>query len=153
MLPALVCACLMLSAVVHLDLWATGMSSVDVVGPAFLLNGIGGIVLGVLVLVWRHWLPLLGAIGFGVATLGAFVLATTPSGLLEVHSRWSGIPEWLAAISEIGVIALGIVTIVVERRPARAGQEATWEVYRPLTERLRDPLANGEGAPARHQDP
>ena len=117
-LRALLSACLMLSAVVHLDLWANGMKSVDIVGPAFLLNGVGGIVLGVLVLVWRHWLPLLGAIGFGVATLGAFIIATTPSGLFEVHSRWSGIPEWLAAISEIGAIALGIVTIVVERRPA-----------------------------------
>ena len=125
MLRALVCACLMLSAVVHLDLWATGMRSVDVVGPAFLLNGIGGIVLGVLVLVWRHGLPLLGAVGFGVATLGAFVLATTPIGLFEVHSRWSGIPEWLAVISETGAIALGIVTIVVERRPARAETSGT----------------------------
>jgi hypothetical protein len=117
-LRALLCACLMLSAVVHLELWATGMRSVDIVGPAFLLNGIGGIVLGILVLVWRHWLPLLGAIGFGVATLGAFILATTPSGFFQVHSRWSGIPEWLAAISEIGAIALGIVAIVVERRLA-----------------------------------
>ncbi len=50
-LCALVCACLVLSAVVHLDLWATGMRSVDVVGPADVLNGVGGIVLGVLVLV------------------------------------------------------------------------------------------------------
>ena len=65
---ALLIACLMLSAVVHLDLWAGGMKTLDVVGPAFLLNGVGGLVLGVLVLVWRHWLPLLGAVGFGVAT-------------------------------------------------------------------------------------
>jgi hypothetical protein len=85
-LRALLCACLMLSAVVHLDLWATGMRSVDIAGPAFLLNGISGIVLGVLVLVWRHWLPLLGAIGFGVATLGGFILATTPSGLFDAIS-------------------------------------------------------------------
>ena len=124
-LRALVCACLMVSAVVHLDLWATGMRSVDIVGPAFLLNGVGGIVLGVLALLWRHRLPLLGAIGFGVASLGAFVLATTPSGFFEVHSRWSGIPEWLAAISEVGVIALGIVTVVVERRPATAPTSAS----------------------------
>ncbi len=64
-LRALLSACVMLSAVVHLDLWANGMNTLDVVGPAFLLNGVGGLVLGVLVLVWRHWLPLLGAIGFG----------------------------------------------------------------------------------------
>ncbi len=119
LLRALLCACLMLSAVVHLDLWATGMRSVAVVGPAFLLNGVAGIVLGVLVLVRRDRLPLLGAVGFGVATLGAFVLATTPLGLFGVHSRWSGIPEWLAAISELGVIALGIVAIVVGRRAPR----------------------------------
>jgi hypothetical protein len=126
-LRALLSACLMLSAVVHLDLWAGGMKTLDVVGPAFLLNGVGGIVLGVLVLVWRHWLPLLGAIGFGVLTLTAFLISTTPGGFFQVHERWVGIPVWLAAISEIGAIALGVVTIVVERRPARhpAAQPAT----------------------------
>lgn len=126
LLRALVCACLMLSAVVHLDLWATGMRSVAIVGPAFLLNGMAGIVLGIVVLVWRHWLPLLGAIGFGVATLGAFILATTPLGFFEVHSLWTGIPEWLSAISEIGVIMLGIATIVVERRPASTARSDKW---------------------------
>jgi len=126
-LRALLSACLMLSAVVHLDLWAGGMKTLDVVGPAFLLNGVGGIVLGVLVLVWRHWLPLLGAIGFGVLTLTAFLISTTPGGFFQVHERWVGIPVWLAAISEIGAIALGVVTIVVERRPAQhpAAQPAT----------------------------
>ena len=124
-LRALLAACLVTSAVVHLYLWTDWAKDVDVVGPAFLLNGIGGIMLGILVLAWRHWLPLLGAIGFGVATLGAFIIATTPSGLFEVHSRWSGIPEWLAAISEIGAIALGIVTIVVERRPATPSAQSS----------------------------
>lgn len=119
-LRALLCACLMLSAVVHLDLWANGMKNLDVVGPAFLLNGVGGIVLGVLVLVWHHWLPLLGAIGFGVLTLTAFIISTTPGGFFEVHERWEGIPVWLAAISEFGAIVLGIAAILVERRPRTA---------------------------------
>ncbi len=117
-LRALLSACVMLSAVVHLDLWANGMKTLSVVGPAFLLNGIGGIVLGVLVLVWRHWLPLLGAIGFGVATLTAFLISTTPGGFFQVHEQWVGIPVWLSAISEIGAIVLGIAAILVERRPA-----------------------------------
>lgn len=115
-LRALLSACVMLSAVVHLDLWANGMKSLDVVGPAFLLNGVGGIVLGVLVLVWRHWLPLLGAIGFGVATLTAFLISTTPGGFFGVHEQWVGIPVWLSAISEIGAILLGTAAILVERR-------------------------------------
>ncbi|MGY4644060.1 hypothetical protein [Cellulomonas sp. URHB0016] len=114
----LAAACVMLSAVVHLDLWAGGMKSLSVVGPAFLLNGIGGIVLGILLLVWRHWLPLVGSIGFGLATLTAFIISTTPSGFFQVHERWSGIPVWLSAVSEAGAVALGVVGLVVER-PAR----------------------------------
>jgi hypothetical protein len=117
-LRALLSACVMMSAVFHLDLWANGMKSLDVVGPAFLLNGVGGIVLGVLVLVWRHWLPLLGAIGFGVLTLTAFIISTTPGGFFEVHEQWVGIPVWLSAISEIGAIVLGTAAILVERRSA-----------------------------------
>jgi hypothetical protein len=108
--------CLIVSAVVHLYLWNDWAKDVDVVGPAFLLNGFGGIVLAVLVLVWRHWLPLLGAIGFGVATLTAFIISTTPSGFFEVHERWTGTAVWLAAISEIGAIVLGLAAIALERR-------------------------------------
>ena len=119
-LRALLSACVMLSAVVHLDLWANGMKTLDVVGPAFLLNGIGGIVLGVLVLVWRHWLPLLGAVGFGVATLTAFLISTTSGGFFGVHEQWVGIPVWLSAISEAAAIVLGIAAIVVERRAERS---------------------------------
>ena len=118
LLRALLSACVMLSAVVHLDLWANGMNTLDVVGPAFLLNGVGGLVLGVLVLVWRHWLPLLGAIGFGVATLTAFLISTTSSGFFGVHEQWVGVPVWLSAISEVGAIVLGVAALVVERRSA-----------------------------------
>lgn len=118
-LRVLVAACVVVSAVVHLYLWQDGMKTLSVVGPAFLLNGVGGLVLGVLVLVWRHWLPLLGAVGFGIATLTAFLISTTPSGFFEVHERWVGVPVWLSAISEVGAIVFGVAALVVERpRPA-----------------------------------
>lgn len=107
--------CVVTSAVVHLQLWNDGMKSVDVVGPAFLLNGVGGIVIGVLLLTWRTVWPVLGAIGFGAATLGAFVVATTV-GLFGVQSRWEGVPEWVSAITEAVAIVLGVVTLLVERR-------------------------------------
>ena len=125
LLRALLSACVMLSAVVHLDLWANGMNTLAVVGPAFLLNGIGGLVLGVLVLVWRHWLPLLGAVGFGVATLTAFLISTTPGGFFGVHERWVGWAVWASAISEIGAIVLGIAALLAERDRAVVGAPAT----------------------------
>lgn len=123
-LRVVIAVCVVTSAVVHLILWNDGMKSVDVVGPAFLLNGIGGLVLGVLLLVWRSVWPLLGAIGFGAATLGAFVIATTV-GLFGVQSRWEGTNEWISAITEALAIVLGIVAIVVERRMVAAAPTTT----------------------------
>src|SRR3954469_12748638 len=118
-LRVLLSACLSVSAVVHLYLWNDWAKDVEVVGPAFLLNGFGGIVLGVLVLVWRHWLPLLGAIGFGVATLTAFIISTTPAGFFEVHEEWSGLPILMSATSEILAVILAVGTLLVERADAR----------------------------------
>jgi hypothetical protein len=118
-LRGLVATCVILNAVIHLDLWAAGMKDLSVVGPAFLLNGFGGIAIGLLVLVWRHWLPLLGAIGFGLATLTAFIISTTPAGFFEVHEEWSGLPILMSATSEILAVILAVGTLLVERADAR----------------------------------
>ncbi len=119
-LRVVVALCVIVSGVVHFLLWRDGMRNVDIVGPAFLLNAVAGPVIGVLVLVWRHWLPLLAAVGFGLSTLGAFTVATLPSGLFGVHSRWSGVHEWTSAVTEALAIVLGIVALVRERRAAGA---------------------------------
>src|SRR6266699_761517 len=50
-----------LAAVVHLDLWVQGFRSIATIGPLFMLNFVGGMIIGVGVLVWRHWLPGLAA--------------------------------------------------------------------------------------------
>lgn len=95
------------SALVHLQLWAGGMSAVPVVGPAFLLNAVGGAVLAVAVLLWRSWLPLLAAVGFGVSTLAAFGLSVTV-GLFGVQERLLGVPQVVAGISEVAAVVLGL---------------------------------------------
>ena len=104
---SLTSAAVMLSGVVHLDLWTAGMSGLDVVGPAFLVNAVAGLALGVVIQVWGHWLPMLLAAGFGAATLGAFVLSTTV-GFFGVRQQWQGAPVWLSAISEAVAIVLGL---------------------------------------------
>ena len=120
---ALTAAAVLLSAVVHLDLWAQGMRSVAIIGPAFLLNAVGGLALALAVLLWRHRLPLLGAIGFGVATLAAFVMSVTV-GLFGVHESLDGVPQLLSAVSEIAAIAFAVVALAAERRvrPPRPGR-------------------------------
>ncbi len=116
-LRGLLAACVLLSAVVHLELWFSGFRTFTVVGPAFLLNAVGGLVIGILVLVWRHWLPLLAGLGFGAATFGAFLVSTTPNGLFGVHEVWTGVPIWTSAITETAAILLALITLVIERRP------------------------------------
>ncbi len=103
----------LVSAVVHLVLWAQGYSDIPVVGPLFLLNAVGGLVLSVLLVVWKHWLPLVGGIAFGVATLVAFVLSTTV-GLYGVHETFAGVNELLAAAAEVVAVAAAAIALVRE---------------------------------------
>jgi hypothetical protein len=96
----------LVSATVHLYLWLDGMRDADVVGPAFLLNAVGGLVIAVLLLAWRHWVPALLAVGFGLSTLAAFVLAATV-GLFGVEEGWTGWAVWTAAASEVVAVGAG----------------------------------------------
>ena len=65
---------------IHLDLWLDGYKNIDVIGPAFLLNTIGGFGLAALLLVTpRRFLPWVAALGalFCIGTLGALIISTT----------------------------------------------------------------------------
>ena len=90
-------------------------SSLAVVGPAFLLNAIGGFVIGLLVLLWRHPLSALLAVAFGVATLTAFYISATV-GLFGVHETWGGTQVILAEVAEWIAIIGGLTALIVERR-------------------------------------
>ena len=115
-LRGLVATCVLLSGVVHLDLWVGGMRFLPVIGPAFLGNVVAGVVIGLAVLILARPEPLLLAGGFGLATLGAFVVSTLPSGLFGVHETWTWAPALLAAAAEVGAILLAGAALVVERR-------------------------------------
>jgi drug/metabolite transporter (DMT)-like permease len=108
----------LVSAVVHLVMWFNGVRHQSV-GPAFLLNAAGGLVIAVLLVTWRHWLPPLLAVGFGLSTLGAFVLATTV-GVLGVHDHWTGGYVWTAATAEVVAILAGALALSREN-PLRSG--------------------------------
>lgn len=107
-------AAVLVSAVVHLYLWNEGMRDVDVIGPAFLLNGVGGAVIAVAVVAWRHWLPLLAAAGFGAATLGAYVMSRTV-GLAGVHETIWTTEAVISAVVEVLAIVFALVAWRAER--------------------------------------
>ncbi|MQA63827.1 MAG: hypothetical protein GEU86_20700, partial [Actinophytocola sp.] len=74
------------SAAVHLLEWNAWARDTEVIGPLFLVNVVAGIVIAAAIIVWPHWLPPLAAIGFGAATLGAYVLSLTV-GLFDVANQ------------------------------------------------------------------
>lgn len=111
----------LVSAAMHLYLWFEGYRDVDKIGPAFLLNAFGGAVIAVLLLAWRHWIPPLLAVGFGLSTLGAFILSTTV-GLFGLEESWQGWEVWTAAISEVAAVAFGAMVLLRENPLASRGQ-------------------------------
>lgn len=104
---------LVVSAAVHLKLWVGGVRDQSV-GPMFLVNVVAGVVIAVLLLTWQHWLPAFLTLGFGAATLGAFVISATV-GLMGVHTHWEGFAVFAAAAAELVCIGVGAALLVAAR--------------------------------------
>lgn len=104
----LAAASVLLSAVVHLDLYQVeDYKQVATIGPLFLLNGLGGIVLGVLITTWRHWLPVLGAVGFGAITVLFFWISVV-HGLFGLKETATGASQVLSQIAEYAAVVFGL---------------------------------------------
>jgi hypothetical protein len=104
------------SAAIHLTLWFQGMRDVHLIGPAFLVNIAGGVVIAVLLVRWRHWAPGLLSACFGTATLGAFTLASTV-GLFGDHEKWGGFYVFSAAGVEILAVLAGLAILLEDPEP------------------------------------
>lgn len=119
---ALAAVSVLVSAAVHLYLWLDFARDDDFLGPSFMLNAVAGAVITVLLLVWRNWVPPFLAVGFGLSTLLAFVLATTV-GLFGVTASWSGWAVWVAAAAEVVAVVAGARLLAADNplRGTRAG--------------------------------
>lgn len=113
-LRVLAAAAVLVSAAVHLKLWLDGFRDISVIGPAFLLNAVGGLVIAVLLVTWRHWIPLVLALGFGISTLGAYLISATV-GLFGVHEVWTGVWVITAEVSEVVAIVTSVLALRKER--------------------------------------
>lgn len=113
LIRVLVAAGVVVSALVHLKLWFDGFRDIEVIGPSFLLNAVAGVAITILVLLWRHWFPLILAVGFGATTLLAFVISATV-GLFGVHEVWTGGAVLTAAASEVVAVLAGLVALLRE---------------------------------------
>jgi hypothetical protein len=111
------------SAVIHLELWGDGYRDISVIGPLFLVQGIGCIILAVAIVAFR-WLALLAA--------GAVAGVATAVGLLlTVHVGLFGYTESLSvpyatlslAVEFTAAFVLLLATALLALAP-RGGQAA-----------------------------
>jgi hypothetical protein len=112
-------AAVLTSVAIHGWLWLDGMRDVHVIGPAFLVNVVAGLVIATLLVRWRHWLVAALTACFGLSTLGAFTLAST-IGLFGTHEKWQGFYVFGAASAELVAIVLGLALVLEDPEPAPA---------------------------------
>jgi hypothetical protein len=98
---------------IHLHLWLDGYRSIDVIGPAFLLNTLAGFGLAALLLVSPRslvgWVAVLGALT-AAGTLAGLLLATTVGLFGFVESTraalwWESFWVEVAAVVVLGALA------------------------------------------------
>jgi len=95
----------LVSAVVHLYLWADGVKDQGTVGALFVVNVFAGLAIAVLLVLWKHWIPLFVLAGFGASTFACFLISANGS-LFGIHTGWSWY-AWVAAVSEVLAVLVG----------------------------------------------
>jgi hypothetical protein len=97
------------SGVIHLQLWASGYRTIPTIGPLFLLQGIAGVLLAVVLLLWHRLLVVVTGAAFMVATVGG-LLVSVKFGLFGFMDTFAAPYAGLSAVLEsAGAVVLGVV--------------------------------------------
>jgi hypothetical protein len=100
------------SGAIHLQLWDTGYRTIPTIGPLFLLQGIAGMCLAVLLLLWRRLLVVVAGAGFFLATMGG-LLVTVKFGLFgfrdTLAAPFAGLSLVLEGAGALLLIGVGVV--------------------------------------------
>jgi hypothetical protein len=101
-------ALLVVSAIIHLHLWASGYRNIRTIGPLFLVQGVLGIILGVSVaLIRRVFIAVLGAL-FALGTLGG-LLWSVHFGLFNYRENMAA--PWATSSLVIEAVAAGVLLL------------------------------------------
>jgi hypothetical protein len=115
-------ALLATSGAIHLHLWAMGYRTIPTIGPLFLIQGLAGAAMAILLAVSRRLLIVVTAAGFMVATIGGY--------LISIYVGLFGFMDTLAApfaavslgVESAGAVVLGVVGTVIVLGPNHTAQ-------------------------------
>ncbi len=117
--PALALAALLLAAVAfaiggldHARLWHRGYAEVEVVGPLFLLNAIGTLVVLVLLLADRVRLFVLGVLAISLGSIVSILISHTGSFFGFAEGGWDGSSK-LILWSEVASVVLALAAVAL----------------------------------------
>jgi hypothetical protein len=97
-----------------------GYRTIPTIGPLFLLQGIVGVLLAVLLLIWRRLLVVVAGAGFMVATVGG-LLVSVNFGLFGFMDTFAAPYAGLSVVLEVtGAVVLGVVGTVLVRGDRRS---------------------------------
>jgi hypothetical protein len=98
-----------------------GYRSIPTIGPLFLLQGIAGALLGLVLLLWRRLLVVVAGTGFMVATISG-LLISVKFGLFGFMDTLAAPYAGLSVVLEsVGGAVLTIVGVVLVRGQGRSG--------------------------------
>jgi len=110
----------LVSAIVHFQQYLAGYSTVSVIGPLFVLNAVGGVVIAIAVIAWRHWLPTFLAAGFGALTAVGYWYSVLFGLFGFQETLIGGWPVVVAEIAEYLAVVCGLAATVMLARNRRA---------------------------------
>jgi predicted lipoprotein with Yx(FWY)xxD motif len=104
-------ALLIASGAIHLDLYVTGYNSIPTIGPLFLLQIISAFLLAVVIPLTGLRLAYAAGAGFGLATLGGYLLSLKVGlfGFTEVRTT-AGIIAAIIDVAIFAVLAAGMIS-------------------------------------------
>jgi hypothetical protein len=109
------------SGAIHLQLWAMGYRSIPTIGPLFLLQGIAGALLGLVLVLWRRLLVVVAGAGFMVATISG-LLVSVKFGLFGFMDTLAAPYAGLSVVLEsVGAAVLSVVGVVLVHGQGRSG--------------------------------
>ena len=109
------------TSAIHLHLWATGYRAIPTIGPLFLVQGIVGAILAVVLAASRRVFAVVAAAGFMAATIGGLLLSVYVGlfGFMDsLAAPFAGLSLAVEGVGALTLAAVGAVLLVGHRKRA-----------------------------------